>query len=74
MTALTNSKPTNPGYWAKFLHGFRALDEALHYDPADAQQRRIERLEVRLEELESSAHAGAREDRTILLGEVGDDG
>jgi hypothetical protein len=57
MTTLTISKPTAPRFWAKLLNGFCAFDEALHYDPTEAQQRRIEELEARLKDLEADVRS-----------------
>jgi hypothetical protein len=58
MTTLTIPKPANPGFWAKAWHALRALDEAAHDDPAEAQRRRIGQLEARLKDLEANAAAG----------------
>ncbi|MFQ5566312.1 MAG: hypothetical protein ACE5EU_08120 [Paracoccaceae bacterium] len=53
MTNQTNSRPAEPGFWARTWRGLRAFDESLHHDPAEALQSRIERLEARLREVES---------------------
>jgi len=58
MATLTISKSTEPGIWTKIWHALRAFDEALHHDPAEAHQRRIESLGARLERLENAAQTG----------------
>jgi hypothetical protein len=61
MTTLTTSKQTAPGFLTRFLQWLRAFDEALHHDPAETQQRRIDGLEARIDEFESNAAGGPRE-------------
>ena len=59
MTTLTIPKSAEPSIWARIWRGLRAVDEAVHHDPTDALQRRIECLELRFEDLEADVHAGA---------------
>ena len=60
MPPMTISKPSEPGFWIRTWQALRAFDEVVHHDPAEAQHRRIERLETRLEDLETNAHNGVQ--------------
>ena len=59
MTTLTISKPAEPGIWTRIWRALRAVDEAVHHDPAEELHLRIERLEAQLNGLQSNAHADA---------------
>jgi hypothetical protein len=52
MTTPTVPRPERPGLRARIWRALRAFDESLHDDPAEALQRRIDRLEARLHDAE----------------------
>ena len=54
MTTRTASRLGEPGFWARVWRGLRIFDESLHHDPAEVLHRRIDRLEARLQDVETS--------------------
>ena len=46
--AVANQTPAREPFWTRVLRTFRAIDEALHYDPIVGLDQRVSRLEKQL--------------------------